>query len=106
MPAPVHWLMRIGFQVSHVPGVSRAFHREFEDGSFIVITDLGGFDLPEPCGPFEALWLSARYDPLEHIDSFASSRELARWIRHVERGRLHSQKQRSPHSLLSGREGR
>jgi hypothetical protein len=64
MPSSSPLLSRLGFEVWQVPGVSRAWRREFEDGSFILVTDLGGFDLPESGGPYCPMFLSRRFQLL------------------------------------------
>jgi hypothetical protein len=65
MPATDHWFSRLGFEVFHSPGISRAWRYEFDDGRFLLVTDLGGYDLPEPGGPYSAILLSRSNEVLE-----------------------------------------
>jgi len=89
MPATSRLFLDLGFQVWHIPGVSRAWKREYSDGSFLLITDAGGYDLPEPTGPWSGIYLSHRDEFLELAPLARRMKEIIRWIRHTERLCLH-----------------
>jgi len=74
-----------GWEVWHVPGLSRAWRCEFSDGHAILVTSVDGFDLPEGGGPYAALYLSPHDDCLAHEDYLAGPRQLARWLRRMHR---------------------
>ncbi len=76
---------RLGFQVWHCPGVSRAWRRILPAGDSVLITDVGGFDLPERGGPYAALLLSPRDELVEFEPFFERLGDLVHWIRHTER---------------------
>ncbi|MGC3966711.1 MAG: 5-methyltetrahydropteroyltriglutamate--homocysteine S-methyltransferase [Pirellulales bacterium] len=42
----------LGFELHHVGGISRAWVRTTSDGRTVVVTDPGGYDLPDDAGPF------------------------------------------------------
>jgi hypothetical protein len=76
MPSSSPLLPRLGFEVWQVPGVSRAWRREFEDGSFLLVTDLGGFDLPESGGPYCPMFLSRQFQLLSCTQEPVAARGL------------------------------
>ncbi|SMP45888.1 hypothetical protein SAMN06265222_10218 [Neorhodopirellula lusitana] len=76
----VNWIER-GFQVHHKPGVSRAWVRAESDGRQLILTDLGGFDLPSRDGPFQACVLSADNVLLDGPVQIPTRLALARWLR-------------------------
>ncbi len=85
MPRISRIFLRLGYEVFHVPGVSRAWRHDFGDRSYLLITDLGGYDLPEPGGPYAGMYFSARDELIECIPLMSSPRTLLGWIRHTER---------------------
>lgn len=85
MPATSRLFVDLGFQVWHIPGVSRAWKREYADGSFLLITDPGGYDLPEPKGPWSGMYLSGRDEFIEDAPLAERMKEIVRWIHHTER---------------------
>lgn len=88
MPATSRLFVDLGFQVWHIPGVSRAWKREYSDGSFLLITDAGGYDLPEPTGPWSGMYLSRRDEFIESAPFAHRMKEIVGWIRHTERLRV------------------
>ncbi len=52
-----------GFDVWHLGGISRAWRKLLPDGGYILVTDVGGYDLPEEDGPF-LVWRFASDDQL------------------------------------------
>ncbi len=85
MPATSRLFLTLGFHVWHIPGVSRAWRREFADGSFLLVTDSGGYDLPEPQGPWSGMFLSGRDEFIELAPPARRMQQIVRWIRHTER---------------------
>lgn len=85
MPATSSWFTECGFQVFQVPGVSRAWRYEFLGGLYVLVTDVGGYDLPEIGGPYAAMSLSCRDELLEIQTWLRGTRELHRWLRHIQR---------------------
>jgi len=79
------WLDGCGFDVWHVPGVSRCWRLQLSAGDSVLITDPGGYDLPEPGGPYLAICLTAGDDPLEGPTLLTETRQLVVWLRHVQR---------------------
>ena len=84
-PRSETWFVRMGFEVWHVPGVSRAWRRELDDGSCVLATDVGRFDLPSEGGPYSGLHLSREQELLEFVPLLRRSKDLHRWLRHAER---------------------
>ena len=85
MPRSSRLFPRLGFKVWQVPGVSRAWHRELADRSYLLITDLGGYDLPEPGGPYAGMYLSAQDELIEFVPWLGDTAALSDWLRHVGR---------------------
>ena len=85
MPATSRLFVDLGFQVWHIPGVSRSWKREYADGSFLMITDAGGYDLPEPKGPWTGMYFSRRDEFIESAPFADRMKEIVGWIRHTER---------------------
>jgi hypothetical protein len=85
MPSTSRWFLQIGFQVWQVPGVSRAWHYEFANGSYVLVTDPGGYDLPELGGPYAAIALSLADEVIGHQERLRSTRQLVYWLRHIIR---------------------
>lgn len=77
--------VRLGFHVWSVPGVSRAWRYEFEDGRFVLVTDPGGYDLPEPSGPYVAICLSCRDEQLDFQPLLRDMKAVYRWFRRQSR---------------------
>lgn len=78
--------VRLGFHVWSVPGVSRAWRYEFDDGRFVLVTDTGGYDLPEPTGPYVAICLSGRNEQLDFQPLLRDMKAVYRWFRRQSRG--------------------
>ena len=55
-------MKQLGFHVWCVAGISRAWRRFAQHGSYVLVTDIGGFDLPEPNGPYQVVPLTAQDD--------------------------------------------
>lgn len=85
MPRISLMFLQLGYELFHVPGISRAWRREFADRSYVLITDIGGYDLPEPGGPYSAMHLSSRYELLDINPCLNTTRELFAWIQRLER---------------------
>lgn len=85
MPATSRWFLRLGFEVWHVPGISRAWRYDFADGSFVLVTDLGGYDLPEPGGPYSAMSLSAANELVDYQEWLRDTKDLFRWFSRMSR---------------------
>ncbi len=85
MPATGAWFVALGFETWHTPGVSRAWRYEFADGSYLLVTDLGGYDLPLPGGPYAGLCLSSRDEPIASATCLCGTHELLGWMRRVAR---------------------
>jgi hypothetical protein len=79
------WFVQLGFRVFHVPGMSRAWQFEFNDGSYVLITDIGGFDLPEPGGPYAVMALSRSDEMLDLQPFLSSARDVFYWFRRMSR---------------------
>jgi len=77
MPA-IPWLRRLGFEIWHLPGISRAWRYDFADGSYLLVTDLGGYDLPEPGGPFSAIALTLDDELIDAQPYLLSAAQLFR----------------------------
>jgi hypothetical protein len=78
-------MRRLGFHVWHRGGVCRAWERLLSDGSYILVTDVGGYDLPDPAGPYSGWLLSAADSLLECRTLLQTPRQLCRWLRHADR---------------------
>lgn len=74
------WIER-AFRVEHQPGVARSWQRIEPDGSLIVLTDEGGFDLPSRDGPFLACHFSSDDELLGGPDPLPTRLALAVWLR-------------------------
>lgn len=85
MPRISPTFLRLGYEVWSVPGISRAWRREFADRSYLLITDIGGYDLPEIGGPYAGMYLSATDELIECVPWMFSARNLFGWVRHTER---------------------
>ncbi len=93
IPTTETWFWRLGFQVWQVPGMSRAWRYEFIEGSYVLVTDLGGYDLPELGGPYAVMSLSPTDELIESHEWLHSTGQLFRWFKHTERlisNRAHS----------------
>ena len=84
-PTKSYWFVEMGFEESHSPGVSRAWRYQFADGSFVLVTDVGGYDLPPLRGPYSGMHLSAQLELLDIAPLVRSTRDLYRWLRHRQR---------------------
>ena len=74
------WLHALGFSVVLAPGISRAWRAELRDGRYILITDIGGFDLPDPKDPFSAACLSMQDELLEFAPLLSSTTDLLKFM--------------------------
>ncbi|MBB3209580.1 hypothetical protein FHS27_005420 [Rhodopirellula rubra] len=75
-----HWIER-AFSLTHTPGIARSWQRVEPNGSLIVLTDAGGFDLPSREGPFLATHLSAHDELLSGPELLPTRLSLAVWLR-------------------------
>ena len=80
-----HCLPTLGFVVFHTPGIARAWKYDFPDGSSLLATDLEGFDLPLPNGPFTVVKLSHRDELIEAAPLLLQPKDLYRYLRHMQR---------------------
>ena len=85
MPVKRHLFPMLGFVVSHTPGIARAWRYEFPDGSSLLVTDLEGFDLPHPDGPYAVLYLSPRDELLEVVSELQRPKDVYRFVRRKQR---------------------
>ncbi len=76
----VNWLER-GFRVVHTPGIARAFVRVENNGDHFTLTDLGGFDLPQRNGPFQATHFNKHDEVIEGPIICNTRLGLAAWLR-------------------------
>jgi len=76
----IDWIER-GFNVDHRPGVSRAWVRVEKDGRQLILTDLGGFDLPSRDGPFQACVVNGDDEMVDDPIQLPTRLALARWLR-------------------------
>ncbi|MDG3004317.1 hypothetical protein [Paludisphaera mucosa] len=91
-----HWLSTLGFAATHEPGISRAWRLDLEDG-YLLITDLGGYDLPDVGAPASAYAFTKSDDLLDFAEFLVDSRALHGWIRSARRrSRWRSRGGRSP----------
>lgn len=75
-----NWIER-GFQMVHKPGVSRAWVRVESDGRQLILTDTGGFDLPDPNGPFQICIFNRVDEVTDGPVELPNRLALARWLR-------------------------
>ena len=68
------------FEVQHTPGVARALVKVCESGNQIMVTDVGGYDLPPAEGPFQVMLLTAYDEPIEGPLEFADKVAMQQWI--------------------------
>lgn len=78
-------MKQLGFHIWCVGGVSRAWRRFQQDGSYILVTDVGGYDLPEPNGPYQALQFTAKDELVDVRSLIGQASQLVRWLRRRER---------------------
>lgn len=76
----LEWIER-GFQVVHTPGVARAWIRTEADGIQLILTDLGGFDLPSTDGPFQICVINRDAQLIDGPAQLSNRLALARWLR-------------------------
>ena len=76
----INWIER-GFQMVHKPGVSRALVRVESDGRQLILTDVGGFDLPHRNGPFVICIVNRDDELLDGPVELPNRLALARWLR-------------------------
>ena len=78
-------MKQLGFHIWCVGGISRAWRRFQRDGSCLLVTDVGGYDLPETHGPYQATQLTARDELVEAQSLIRRASRLVRWLRRRER---------------------
>jgi hypothetical protein len=78
-------MRQLGFHVCCVGGISRAWRRFQRDGSYLLVTDVGGYDLPEANGPYQAVQLTANDELVEVRLLIQRASRLVRWLRRRER---------------------
>ncbi|WP_165252622.1 hypothetical protein [Paludisphaera soli] len=79
-----HWLAALGFELVHEPGISRAWRLDLA-GGYLLITDVGGYDLPE-VGAAASAYRFTRGDELEEfVEVLLDARSLHAWIRRARR---------------------
>lgn len=76
----VNWIER-GFQMVHKPGVSRAWVSVESEGRQLILTDVGGFDLPHRNGPFLICIVNRDDELLDGPVELPNRLALARWLR-------------------------
>lgn len=69
------------FVVYHTPGIARALMHCGSSGNYILLTDIGGFDLPDPGGPFVAQQLSVDDRLISGPETLADRQQLVDWLR-------------------------
>ncbi len=72
-----------GFQLCHHGGISRAWQRILEDGRVLLVTDEGGFDLPEPDGPFHLIELSPDQEMIGEVVRLGNPLALRHYLGHI-----------------------
>jgi hypothetical protein len=80
-----HPFRELAFEIWQVPGISRAWKYEFADGSYVLVTDIGGYDLPDAGGPYVGLYLSNGDELIEHEPLLRNAKNLVRWFEHARR---------------------
>lgn len=100
MPRISRLFPRLGYEVWQVSGVSRAWYRELPDRSYVLITDIGGYDLPEVGGPYAGMYLSAQNELIEFAPWLRHTAALSDWLRHVTRlaGYRHRESRQEEHA--------
>jgi predicted Fe-S protein YdhL (DUF1289 family) len=73
------------WRVWHVPGVSRAWCRDYPDGAYVLVTDAPGYDLPDPGGPYAVYYLTANSAVVESVPLLPQPNSLVHWLRHIDR---------------------
>jgi len=94
-PAANCWFVELGFEVYHSPGVSRAWRRVLDDGSYLLVVDVGGYDLPPTGGPYSGMHLSARLELLDRAPLLPRTKDLFQWLRHLERKQRYQKRRRT-----------
>ncbi|OYP34224.1 hypothetical protein [Rhodopirellula sp. MGV] len=74
------WIER-AFRVEHRPGIARSYWRVEPDGTIIMLTDEGGFDLPSRDGPFLAIHMDRDNNVLCGPECLPTRLSLAVWLR-------------------------
>lgn len=85
MPTTSEWFLRFGFTIWHTPGVSRAWRYDFAGGSYVLVTGLDGFDLPEWGGPYSAMLFSSTDELIEYQEYLSSTKQFVYWFNHASR---------------------
>lgn len=71
---------RLGFTLEHTPGVARAWRQDLDDGSYLLVTDVGGYELPHRNGPFSGLHLSPHDVLLDSAPWLPHAVDCLRWV--------------------------
>ena len=79
-----HWLSRLGFSVTHQGGVSRAWRLDLGE-DYLLVTDVGGYDLPGVGESASGYRFTNSDDLLEFEEILTDSRALYGWIRSARR---------------------
>src|SRR5262245_10544701 len=82
-------MKQLGFHVWSVGGVSRAWRRFQKDGSYILVTDIGGYDLPDQTGPYQAMILSAADELMDLRPMISRPAKLVSWLQRLTRLEQH-----------------
>jgi hypothetical protein len=78
-------MKQLGFHIWCVGGIARAWRCFQRDGSYLLVTDIGGFDLPELHGPYQAMQLTANDELVDVQPLIRQASRLVRWLRRRER---------------------
>jgi hypothetical protein len=79
-----HWLAALGFELVHEPGMSRAWRLELA-GGYLLITDVGGYDLPEVGAAASAYRFTSDDELEEFAEVLVDARALHGWIGRARR---------------------
>ena len=79
------WFHDQGFSLIHTPGIARAWRLELADQSHLIVTDIGGYDLPELGGPYSVLLLSQRDELVEYVPLLERTKDLYRFLKRQQR---------------------
>lgn len=83
------WFAAQGFTIWHVPGMSRTWRRELPDGSYLLVTDPSGFDLPAAGEACAAMHLGGHDEALNYTADIVDEIALLAWI-HTRQDDSHS----------------
>ncbi|HEY1602280.1 MAG TPA: hypothetical protein VGG64_21940 [Pirellulales bacterium] len=74
------WLRRLGFYVWYVPGISRAWRLDFASRDHLLVTDVGGYDLPGTGGPYASILVLSTGAATELHSCLNGTIELVDWV--------------------------